>query len=159
VDWGDVYATDRFVTSAYDASVIPSGTIWYYRVIAYDARGRVVSASTVEAGRLHPRHDIGELEATPLEDGRARLTWSSFDGLPGCFSSYRVLYGTGGVANVLLTTISDRRGTSVETDALHPGVAYTLRVQAVRTVTLGHFVVGETTEPSTYLAPAADAAP
>jgi hypothetical protein len=41
VDWGDAYSTDRFVTVAVDASLIPSDErLWYYRVMAYNAAGR-----------------------------------------------------------------------------------------------------------------------
>lgn len=153
VDWGDLYATDPFVTSGFDASIVPSATTWHYRVMAYDVRGRVLSQSPVESGRLHPVHDLGSLEATTLDDGRTQLSWRPFQGLPQCFSSYRVLYGTGGVATTLLSTISDRTRTELQTGALHPGLTYTLRVQAVRTTTLGHFVTGEM-EPMTYLVPA-----
>ena len=143
VDWGDLYATDPFVTSGFDATVIPSATTWYYRVMAYDAAGRVLSTSPVRSARLHPVAAM-ELEVETTDDGRTLLRWTPFDGRPGCFSSYRILYGTGGFANTLLTTVSARERTELETGALHPGASYTLRVQAVRTTTLGHFVVGET---------------
>jgi len=152
VEWGDVYATDPFVTSGFDASIIPSSTEWHYRVVAYDAAGRVVSASPVDAGRLHPTHDLGTLEATGIEESRTRLRWEPFEGEAECFSAYRVLYGTTGVPGTLLTTVSARDRTEIETGALHPGVTYALRVQAVRTTTLGHFVVGET-EVLTHTAP------
>jgi hypothetical protein len=154
VDWGDLYATDPFVTSGYDATVIPSTTVWHYRVMAYDVAGAVVGSTPVRSARIHPRVDLGPLGVGPAEGaGRTRLTWKRFNGLDGCFSSYRVLYGTGGFASTVLTTISEPGRTELETGALHPGTWYTLRVQAVRTTTLGHFVVGET-EPVGYLVPA-----
>jgi hypothetical protein len=153
VDWGDLYATDPFVTSGFDATVIPSTTVWHYRVMAYDVAGAVVGSTPVRSARIHPRVDLGPLEVMPAEGaGRTRLSWDRFDGIGGCFSSYRVLQGTGGVANTVLTTISDPGRTELETTALHPGAWYTLRVQAVRTTTLGHFVVGETA-PVSYLVP------
>lgn len=143
VDWGDLYASDPFVTSGFDATVVPSSTIWHYRVMAYDADGGLVSRSSVASGRIHRHDELGPLEADVLPDGAVRVSWSSFDGLPGCFSSYRVLFGTAGVANTVLTSVSDRSRVELETDALHAGTTYTLQVQAVRTTTLGHFVVGE----------------
>lgn len=152
VDWGDLYATDPFVTSGFDATLVPSDTEWHYRVVAYDAAGRVIGSTPVQSGRIHPHADLGALEVTALDEGRARLAWGAFDGLDGCFSSYRVLYGTAGVASTVLTTVSDAERTEIETAALRPGVSYTLRVQAVRTTTLGFFVVGETS-PAFYTAP------
>lgn len=143
VDWGDLYATDRFVTSGYDATVVPSSTRWQYRVMAYDAQGRVVSRSEVASARILPHRSLGSLEAEVLEDGRVRLSWRRFDGVPDCFSAYRVLHGTGGVAGTLLGSISDRSHTEMETDVLRPGSTYALRVQAVHTTGLGHFVLAE----------------
>ena len=144
VDWGDTYATDRFVTSGVDASIIPSETRWFYRVMAYDAEGAVVGASPVRVARLAEVEDLGEVEAT-TEDGVTRLEWSPYGGFSGCFSSYRVLYGTGASPTTLLAVVSDRGATVLETDALHAGTPYVLRVQAVRATTLGSFVAGQTT--------------
>jgi hypothetical protein len=143
VDWGDLYATDRFVTSGFDATVVPSSTTWHYRVMAYDVGGRAISRSEVASGRILPHRNLGRVRADVLEDGRVRLSWRRFDGVPGCFTSYRVLHGTGGVAGTLLTTISDHARTELETDALHAGTTYAIRVQAVHTTTLGQFVLGE----------------
>ena len=152
VDWGDLYATDRFVTSGHDATVVPSDTAWNYRVVAYDAAGRPVSRSNVASGRILRTEDLGALEAEVLTDGAVRLRWHAFDGATACFSAYRVLYGPGDVAGTLLTSVSDLERTTVETRALHPGESYTVRVQAVRTTTLGPFVVAES-EPLTLAVP------
>lgn len=143
VDWGDLYASDRFVTSGHDATVVPSTTEWHYRVVAYDAAGQPVSRSNVAQGQILPARELGPIEAEVLPDGAVRLAWDAFDGQAGCFSAYRVLQGTGGVASTLLTSISDPERTTLETRALHPGATYALRVHAVRTTTLGHFVVAE----------------
>ena len=143
VDWGDLYASDRFVTSGHDATVVPSDTEWHYRVVAYDAAGRPVSDSNVASGRILPPRDLGALEAEVGADGVVNLAWDAFDGVEACFSAYRVVYGTGGVAGTLLTSISDVERTTLETRALHPGPTYTVRIHAVRTTTLGHFVVAE----------------
>ncbi len=62
VDWGDTYTTDRFVTTAVDASILPSARLWYYRVMAYDAGGRAIAASTVRGARLLEPADLGSLE-------------------------------------------------------------------------------------------------
>jgi hypothetical protein len=152
VDWGDLYASDRFVTSGHDATVVPSDTEWHYLVVGYDAAGRPVSRSNVASGRILPHRQLGAVEAEVLPDGAVRLTWDAFDGVDGCFSAYRVLHGTGGVAGTLLTTITDLERTTLETRALHPGTTYVLRVHAVRTTTLGHFVVAES-EPLTFSVP------
>jgi hypothetical protein len=143
VDWGDLYASDRFVTTGFDASVVPSATTWHYRVMAYDASGRVISRSNVASARILPHRALGRLTAEPLETGGVRLAWHRFDGVPGCFSTYRVLQGSGGVAGILLGSVSDHRRTELETDALRPGTTYTLRVEAVHSTALGHFVLGE----------------
>lgn len=153
VDWGDLYASDRFVTSGHDATVVPSETEWHYLVVGYDAAGRPVSRSNVASGQILPHRDLGALEAEVLPDGVVRLAWAAFDGAEGCFSAYRVLQGTGGVAGTLLTTITDLERTTLDTRALHPGSTYVLRVHAVRTTTLGHFVVAQS-EPLTFSVPA-----
>jgi hypothetical protein len=151
VDWGDTYATDRFVTSAVDASIIPSETRWYYRVMAYDAEGGVVGASPVRTARLLEVDDLGDIGST-TEDGVTRLEWSAYGGFSGCFSSYRVLFGTGASPTTVLAVISDQAATAFETDALHPGTTYVLRVRAVRATTLGSFVAGQT-DVATYTVP------
>lgn len=144
VDWGDTYATDPFVTSAVDASIIPSDTRWHYRVMAYDVEGRVVSASAVQSAQMSDVEDLGPLMLATDADGRTAMSWEAYAGEATCFSSYRVLYGTAGVASTLLTSISAQATTELETDALHSGSTYAVRVQAVRATTLGTFVVGET---------------
>ena len=144
VDWGDTYATDPFVTSAVDASILPSATTWYYRVMAYDVDGDVVAASPVRGGRIGPVDSLGPVAVNATEDGRARLTWGSYRGRSDCFTAYRVLYGTGGSASTLLATVSDPDRAELVTDALAAGVIYTIRVEAVRVTTLGTFVTGRT---------------
>jgi len=144
VDWGDTYATDPFVTSAVDAIIIPTDTLWHYRVMAYDVDGRVVSASSVQSAQMSEVDDLGPLTLASDADGRTAMAWEAYAGDARCFSSYRVLYGTAGVASTLLTSISAQATTELETDALHSGSTYAVRVQAVRGTTLGTFVVGET---------------
>ena len=143
VDWGDTYATDRFVTSAVDASIIPSETRWFYRVMAYDVDGAVVGASPVRGARLGEVDDLRKLELEDVDDGRTRIAWRPYQGFSRCFSSYRVLYGTSGSASTVLAVVSRQETTEIETGALHPDTAYVLRVQAVRVTTLGSFVVAE----------------
>jgi len=152
VDWGDTYATDRFVTSAADASIIPSDTTWFYRLMAYNVDGAVIGSSPVQSGQLRPVDDLGPVEVEVDDDGRTRLRWEAFDGPAACFSHYRVQYGTSGTPTTVLAIVSDRETTELLTDALRAGTGYQLRVQAVRATTLGAFVVGET-EVSGYVAP------
>jgi len=144
VDWGDTHTTDRFVTSAVDASIIPSETLWHYRVMAYDARNRAVAASPVRGARLREPTGLGRLEVGAGPDGVTRLSWRTYGGEDRCFSAYRILAGSGGAALNLLAIVSDRSTGSLETDALHSGTTYQLQVRAVRTTTLGSFVLGET---------------
>jgi hypothetical protein len=144
VDWGDSYTTDRFVTSAVDASLIPSQTLWYYRVMAYDARNRVVASSPVRAARLREPRGLGQLEVGAGPDGVTRLTWRTYGGEERCFSAYRVLAASGGGAPGTLAIVSDQATGTLETDALRSGTTYALTVHAVRTTTLGSFVLGET---------------
>jgi len=138
VDWGDTYATDPFVTSAVDASIIPSATRWNYRVIAYDAGGRAISASPVRSGHLGEVIDLGPLLA--VTDGDVtRLTWERYEGFSACFSAYRVLDGSS-----VMRIISDPGTTIFETDLLRPGTSHQLRVEAVRSTALGSFVTART---------------
>lgn len=152
VDWGDTYATDPFVTSAVDASILPSATLWYYRVMAYDIEGSVLGASPVRGARIGPVDVLAPVKQATAEDGRVRLTWGPYRDRSACFTAYRVLYGTGGTASTLLATVSDPTRTELLTDALAAGIAYTVRVEAVRVTTLGTFVTGRT-EPATITLP------
>lgn len=152
VDWGDTYVTDRFVTTAADASIIPSDTTWFYRLMAYDVDGAVVASSPVRTGQLSPVDDLGAVEAEADDDGLTRLGWEAYDGPADCFSHYRVQYGTGGTPSTVLAIVFGRDRTELLTDALHAGTTYQVRVQAVRATTLGSFVVGET-QVSGYVAP------
>jgi hypothetical protein len=152
VDWGDTYATDRFVTSAVDASIIPSETRWFYRVMAYDVDGAVVGASPVRGAQLGEVDELGELQVEALDDGRTRVEWQPYEGFSRCFSGYRVLFGTGGSASTVLAVVSSQQTAEMETDALHPETAYVFRVQAVRVTTLGSFVVADS-EVADYTVP------
>ena len=152
VDWGDTYATDRFVTSGVDASIIPSETRWFYRVMAYDAAGAAIGASPVRSAQLHPTDDLGAIRAAPAEAGSTRLSWNAYGGFSRCFSSYRITFGIGGSPTTVLAVVSDQAAAELRTDALHPGTTYTLRVQAVRATPLGSFVVGES-QVATYTVP------
>lgn len=144
VDWGQTYATDPFVTSAVDASILPSDARWNYRVMAYDVEGRVVAASPVRPAQIHELADLGSLRVDARPDGFTRLQWRPYDGFSECFSSYRIMYGIGSTPATVLTVISDQSAAEIQTDALHAGTTYELRVQAMRSTTLGSFVVGQT---------------
>jgi hypothetical protein len=144
VDWGRTYTIDRFETAAVDASIFPSDTLWYYRVIAYNVRDRPVATSPVRAARIRQPRGLGSLDIGAGEDGAIRLSWRVYGGDPRCFGAYRILAASGGAPLDTLTIVSDRTVDSVETDALTPGTTYQLQVQAVRTTTLGSFILGET---------------
>lgn len=141
VDWGETYATDAFVTSAVDASILASDRTWNYRVMAYDILGDVVSASPVASARIFERLDLGIPTVEPAGE-RTRIAWSAFTGSADCFTSYRVLFGVGRPPGVVLSEVSDPDEVAIETDALHAGTTYQLRVDAVRVTTLGSFVAG-----------------
>ncbi len=153
VDWGDSYVTDRFVTSAVDATLIPSQAVFSYRVMAYDSRDRAVAASPVRRARPAEVVDLGVLEIGAGDGGAVRLEWGPFGGPAGCFSAYRVLIGPlAARPETILTVISDQSTTQLVTAGLHPGVGYAVRVEAVRTTTFGSFVVGRT-EMGSYTVP------
>jgi hypothetical protein len=152
VDWGDTYATDRFVTSAVDASILPSDTRWNYRVMAYDIEGRVVSSSPVRTARLSETVDLGDLRVSAGTNDVTLLEWEPYEGDPACFSSYEVVSGTTGTPTTVVRVISDPAVASLETDALHVGITYALRVRAMRATTLGSFVVAQT-EIASYSVP------
>ena len=73
-----------------------------------------------------------------------RLSWRAYEGAARCFSAHRILAGGGGAGLETLAVISDQADRSIETDAFRPGITYQLQVQAVRTTTLGGFVLGAT---------------
>ena len=152
VDWGDSYATDRFVNSAVDASILPSETVWNYRVMAYDVRGQAIGASTVEGAAIRPRVDLDPLRVEAQPDGVTSIAWALYRGPGRCFSAYRLLFSTAGAPSTVLTVVSDQATSAIETDALHPGQTYQLRVQAVRDTLQGSFVLGET-EAVTFTVP------
>jgi hypothetical protein len=154
VDWGRSYVTDRFVTTAVDASLIPSEAVFYYRVMAYDVEGRPVAASGVVQSRPSEVIDLGPLAVEEGGDEDAtRIDWQPFEGLQGCFSAYRLLIGPEGLApSSTLTVISDQDVTGLETLSLHAGESYAIRIDAVRTTTLGSFVVARS-ETASYTPP------
>ena len=152
VDWGDSYATDRFVNSAVDASILPSETVWNYRVMAYNARGRAIGASAVEAAVIRPRVNLDPLRVGAGPDAATSIAWARYRGPGSCFSAYRLLFSTAGAPSTVLTVVSDQAASAIETDALHPGVTYQLRLQAVRSTLQGSFVLGET-EAVTFTVP------
>jgi hypothetical protein len=153
VDWGRSYGTDRFVTSAVDASLIPSEASFYYRVMAYDEENRPVAASSTRRSQPTEVVDLGTLLLEAGEEGVTHLDWTLFGGLGRCFSAYRVLIGPEGSApSQTLTVVSSQEVTEVETQGLHAGETYAVRVDAVRTTTLGSFVVART-ETATYTPP------
>jgi len=143
VDWGGTYATDRFVVSAVDATFEPSQPDWNYRVMSYDAEGRVIEASSVVTAQLLPVAALGPVSVEAAGGRRTRLEWDAYSGLSACFTEYRILRGAGNPPTTLLATVSDRRGTTLETDALRAGTTYVLRVEAIRTTALGSFVVAQ----------------
>lgn len=136
VDWGRTYTTDRFTTSAVDASVLPSRTEWNYRVMAYDILNDPVSVSPVRSATIGAVLDLGDLTASTT-DGVTVLAWPAYAGPDGCLSSYRVMAGIGRPPS---TVVSDQSRPTIETDALHAGTTYQLRVDAVRVTPLGSFV-------------------
>ena len=155
VDWGDSYGTDRFVTSAVDATLIPSDTTLYYRVMAYDPVNRVVAASPVRHTHLSEVVELGPLVVGTGRGGsRApHSTGRLFGGLARCFSAYQVLIGPAGTTPAsTLTVISDQSTTELETLGLHSGESYAIQVTVVRSTTLGGFLVGHT-EIATYTVP------
>lgn len=154
VDWGDSHTTDRFVTSAVDSTLIPSNTQLYYRVIAYDEVNRVVAATPTRDTHLWEVGELGPLVAEEGEEGAStRLDWTLFGGLARCFSSYQVLIGpAGSTPSSTLTVISDQSTTELETQGLHSGTTYAIQVRAIRSTTLGSFLVART-EIATYTVP------
>jgi hypothetical protein len=139
VDWGETYATDAFVTSAVDASILPSSRTWNYRVMAYDILGDVVSASGVASARIFDVVSLG-VPTVDADGEGTRIGWTAFDGEAECFTTYRVMFGVGRPPSVVLSEVSGIGSVAVETDALHSGTTYQLRVDAVRVTTLGSFV-------------------
>jgi len=136
VDWGRTYTTDPFVTSAVDSSVAPSSIEWNYRVMAYDILDDVVSSSPVRTGVIGQVLELGDLSVTTT-DGVTQVSWPAYAGPMNCISSFRVMLGIGRPPNEVL---SDQSAISIETDALHPGTTYQLRVDAVRVTPLGSFI-------------------
>lgn len=154
VDWGHSYSTDRFITSAVDVTVIPSDTVLYYRVIGYDVADRVLAASGVQASSPLEVVELDPIQATPgAEPGTMLIDWGLFGGLGDCFSAYHVRIGPAGTTpSTTLTVISDQSTSELRTTALHAGQSYAIVVEAVRSTTLGSFVVART-QVATYTVP------
>jgi hypothetical protein len=157
VDWGTTFATDPFVTTAVDASLVPGPTEWNYRAMAYDARSRPLAVSPVRQARLDPVVKLGPLRARAGDGRITRLRWAPFDGRRACFSWYALIasrtdpaptHGTGSTVAVMTSRDTDQ----LRTDALERGATYYLRVEAVRTSPLGEFVVAQT-DVARYTAP------
>ena len=142
VDWGGAYATDRFVTSGVDASLDTSDDEWHYRVMSYDAEGRVLESSPVVTATIRPVADLGPLAVERVAGPRVRVEWTPYAGPGACFTEYRVVYGGADPPGTLLATVSARQAGSLETDVLRGAEGYVLRVDAVRATPLGSFVVG-----------------
>ena len=141
VDWGGAYATDRFVVSAVDATLVPSDDTWFYRVMSYDADGRVLEASAVVAAEVRPVASLGALTVEPGA-GQVTISWTPYRGPSACFTEYRVMYGAQGPPATLLATVSSRESASLETDVLADSAAtHVVRVDAVGATPLGSFVV------------------
>ena len=141
VDWGGAYATDRFVLSAVDASIVASDDEWHYRVMSYDVDGRVLESSAVVTARVRPVASLGPLTLESAGGGETNIAWIPYRGPSACFTEYRVMYGTADPPSTLLATVSGRQSASLATDALAAGAVYTLRVDAIRATPLGSFVV------------------
>ena len=154
VDWGDSYATDRFVTAAVDSTLIPSQTTLYYRVMAYDPVNRVVAATPVRHTHLQDVVELGQVVVTEGEEAASTLLdWTLFGGLARCFSAYHVLIGpAGSTPSSTLTVISDQSTSELETLGLHSGDTYAIQVNAMRSTTLGSFLVARS-EIATYTVP------
>ena len=154
VDWGDSYTTDRFITSAVDTTLIPSDTVLYYRVMGYDAADRTLAASAVQATTLSEVVELDAIQAAPgPAPGSTHLDWGLFGGLGECFSAYHVRIGPAGTTpSTTLTVVSDQSTSELETTGLHTGQSYAIVVEAVRSTTLGSFVVGRT-QVATYTVP------
>lgn len=152
VDWGTTYGLDRYTTSAVDGSILPSSRTWNYRVVAYDILGDVVSVSPVRSAQIGRVADLGTPELVAGSGGRTTISWQPFTGSAACFSAYRVMLGIGGVPNSVLTVVSEQKPGSVETDALRSGTVYQLRIDGIRSTTMGDIVVGRS-ETVVYIAP------
>jgi len=154
VDWGDSYGTDRFVTSAVDATLIPSDTTLYYRVMAYDPVNRVVAATPVRDTHLSGVAELGPLVVGEGEAASStHLDWTLFGGLARCFSAYHVLVGPAGTTPTsTLTVLSDQSTTELQTLGLRAGESYAIQVTVMRSTTLGSFLVARS-EIATYTVP------
>jgi hypothetical protein len=117
--------------------------------MSYDAEDRVIESSAVVTARLLPVAALGPAAAEPAAGRRTRIDWEAYAGPSACFTEYRILYGVSDPPTTLLATVSERRTTRLETDALRAGTTYVLRVEAIRTTALGSFVVARS-DPVTY---------
>jgi hypothetical protein len=107
--------------------------------MAYDILGDVVSASEVASARIFDVVSLG-VPTVDADGEGTRIGWTAFDGEAECFTTYRVMFGVGRPPSVVLSEVSGIGSVAVETDALHSGTTYQLRVDAVRVTTLGSFV-------------------
>ena len=148
------WTTDLAATSAVDAS---DTATHFYRTSAFNADGGVVATSPVVSAAAKPVVALGGLTVT-ADAGGTRLSWSPYAGPAACFTYYKLVYSTTNPEPSYLTGDPYLAALSTQTDAtfltadLLSGQTYYLRLQAIRSTSLGRFVAAQT-EVVTYLVP------
>lgn len=148
----------RWQTSASDTSG-DTGSIYYYRTMAFDGHDRIIAASPVEAAISKPVHDLGTLDVGPADGQKTAFGWVPYAGPSDCFSWYRLAVSKidpspsvlKGAASVIASTQQDLS----EAVAELPAGTYHFRLQVVRSTEAGSppkFLVAQS-EVATYVVP------
>ncbi len=142
------YSANPAKSDGYDASDV--GSAWY-RAVAYDAADKAIAASPVQAVTTKAVKDLGALAVVAKGPGSVEASWTTFGGSADCFSYYKLVasaddpepsYTKG---SPYVAAIGDQAVGSTIVDGLAPsGGTLWMRLQVVRSTSLGVFIVAQT---------------
>jgi hypothetical protein len=156
VDFGGTYTTDVAALSAVDATGTP-GVTYYYRAMAFNAADGVIGATAVGSATALPVASLGTLTAAP-DAGGTLFTWTPYAGNGACFTYYKLVASTTNPNPSYLNGDPYIWAGSAQTDGstvspdLVSGQTYFLRIQVIRTTSLGSFVAAQSPV-TTYTVP------
>jgi hypothetical protein len=144
---GGATTKDQAITDGQDADAA-AGTTYGYRALAIDGSGGILAASPIAVATGTA---IGSLESLTVSSPAAatvQLDWTPFGGSGDCFTYYKLVFSDTDPAPSYL------KGSAYLAAIAEPGAAtwsgdlaagtYWFRVQAVRTTSLGKFIVAQT---------------
>jgi hypothetical protein len=117
----------------------------YYRALVVGAANHVLAASPVRSATTHPMEPLGGFTVTP-GTGNATFGWTAFGGPADCVTAYELVWSTDSSSPSYLgdhAGAAPLTGPGASSDAFGSGTFF-FRVQAIRTTSLGSFIVAQT---------------